>query len=140
MTLRLAPLENAPEAILQPITDEQRAWHVWFTHPSTSTAVLCPTERCGEFLGALVADSAGTLRTALVHGRKWSQSGLYWQVKAYKRKANDLHRYDRMAQVPLSGRPGRVKLECPNCYRISRIVVARPSRVSKRPAAQPPAM
>lgn len=119
------PFEDAPEAILQPLTDEQRALHVWFEHATTTTAVLCPTERCGSFLAALVADSVGTLRIALIHGRK-EHAGFAWGVSPFKKKPHDLHRYDRMAQVPLSGRPGRVKLDCPNCAHISRIVVPRP--------------
>ena len=124
---KTAAIPDVPDAILRPITDEERQRHVWFTHPSTTTAVLCSTPGCGAWLAALATDSVGTLHLALIYGRKERMPG-WWRVWQTKKKRGDLQRYDRMAQVPLSGRPGRLKLLCPVCYRQSKIVVPRPPR------------
>jgi hypothetical protein len=125
-----------PEAILRPISDEERARHVWYGHPSTTTAVLCPTPRCGAFLAALSGDSGGTLRSVLIRGKKGHVAG-HWRVWEFRPKRNGLHRYDKMAQVPLSGRPGRIKLQCPDCYGMSKIVAAASTKRGAKPLAKP---
>lgn len=120
-------VRDVPAARLRPITDEERGRHVWFAQPEVTTVVECPTPNCGCWLAALLADSGGNLRVALIHGRKQRMAG-WWQVTRTRRKRDGLERYDHMAQVPLSGRPGRVKLECPECFQFSKVVVPRPRR------------
>ncbi len=117
--------QDVPQARLRPLTEEERGRHPWYQRDVPQVAVCGATKGCDGWLAAILADSGGNPRVLLIPGTHHKgQMGWWWAKRPPRRTKDDVawYRSTHMAQVPLSGRPGRVKIQCPECFHFSKIV------------------